>query len=574
MLEEDQDDDAEKLVPAELPEIAEDGRAPGSTLPVLLGEYQLIEVAGRGGMGEVWLARHVSTRKRFAIKVLRQDLVGDEVARARFVQEARVMEALVHPNILRVNHVDEQEAHLYFVMEWVEGGTVADLLQKRGTFTLQQARDVLWQMIDGLSHAYDRGLVHRDVKPGNVLLKKDRDVKITDFGIAKFLGADPKRTGSNVRLGSPWYMSPEQIRGDDVDHRSDIYSLGITLYQLLNGNVPFDGELISVLYRHVHAPLPVTFELEHFGNGAVLPILRKMTAKDPEDRYQTYDDLQFAITRLGDVVEGSGRLTPAFGMQSITFKAATPASGANPSERLDTFHDLETVPLDKAGGVSLAGFQTLTVKRSASGTDMEVLGSSSAGGMSPSALLSGAVKRAKTGGGDSRGEQVSGGRTSLVLGICLFALLGTILGGAFVLQRVRPDLAARFKPKDEKLAEGLSNGTAPPAAPARLPTATKAAPTPAMQPLPLADQPTSTTMPRGGRISIQGIGARLIGTDPLEVERVLGTPEFTDETQRGGGMYYSTSQWATYIYDERTSAPVQRVKVLFFNGECTEIQGI
>jgi serine/threonine protein kinase len=527
-------------------------------------------VAGRGGMGEVWQARHVLTRKPFAVKVLRQDLASDETIRGRFVQEARIMEALVHPNILRVNHVGEQEELLYFIMEWVEGGSLTDQLSERGTFTLQEARDVLWQMIDGLSHAYDRGLVHRDIKPGNVLMRKGVDVKITDFGIAKFLGADERRTGSGVRLGSPWYMSPEQIRGADVDHRTDIYSLGITLYQLLTGTVPFDGELVSVLYRHVHEPLPVSFELEHFGNGAVLPILRKMTAKDPEDRYQTYDDLQFAITRLGGLVEGSGRLTPPFGIRKMKLeKQQSTATAPELAERLDTFHELQTVPMDEKGGISLSGLETIRLKRNASTMDVEALdpihpGARASAG-APSALLAGALRKAREEGEDTVEDLVRGGNTSLLVGIGIVALVLLIIVGAALLQRLRPDLIRKRQPA-QMATKNLASTSS------RV-TSAKPVATPKMQPLQQADQPRTTGTLRANRLSIQALGARLMNADPREVQRILGNPEFTDETQFGSGMYYSTSQWALQIFDEQTSRPVQRAKVLFFNGKVVKLEG-
>jgi serine/threonine protein kinase len=562
-----EEDDPSQAPIDELPGIDENGLAPGSHLPAIISEYQLIRVAGRGGMGEVWQARHLDTRKPFAIKVLRPELVSDETIKARFVQEARVMEALVHPNILRVNHVGEQDGHLYFVMEWVEGGSLSDQLAERGTFTLKEGRDVLWQMIDGLSHAYDRGLVHRDVKPANVLMRKGVDAKVTDFGIAKFLGADEHRTGSGVRLGSPWYMSPEQIRGENVDHRSDIYSLGITLYQLLTGQVPFDGELISVLYRHVHDPLPVSFELEHFGNGAVLPILRKMTAKSPDDRYQSYDDLQFAITRLGDVVEGSGRLAPPAALQRPRPAKQLPSTVTHleMEERLDTFHELPTVPFDDRGGVSLAGTKTLNLRRktSASGADAADRIGPGATSLSsdPSPLLANAIRRAREEGGDVV-ELVREGNLSLIVAGVIVLVVVALVAGAAILQKLRPDLVARRTPSE------ATASTAKTPAPAAAPS-----PTPRMRPLQLADQPATSATLRAERLSIQALAASLLNTDPSEVLRVLGTPEFTDETKKGGGMYYSSSQWALQIYDERTSRPVQRVKVLFFNGEVVEVQG-
>ncbi|MGI8907426.1 MAG: serine/threonine-protein kinase [Candidatus Sumerlaeaceae bacterium] len=571
MADEPDEDDPDQAAIAELPALEEDGHAPSSQLPAVLHEYQLMHVAGRGGMGEVWQARHLFTRKPYAIKVLRPELVGDEIARARFIQEARVMEALVHPNILRVFHVGEQEGHLYFVMEWVEGGTVADLLSERGTFTLFQARDVLWQMIDGLSHAYDRGLVHRDVKPGNVMMKRGRDAKITDFGIAKFLGADEHHTGSGVRLGSPWYMSPEQIRGGDVDHRTDIYSLGITLYQLLTGDVPFDGELISVLYRHVHDPVPITFELEHLGNGAVLPIIRKMTAKDPDDRYQSYDDLQFAVTRLGDVVEGTGRLTPPAGLR--IFSTSTNAARPNTplAERLDTFHELGTVPIDEKGGLSLSGLSTIKLGRNASTMDVAALDPIHPSAKSQQIPFMGTLGRVKEEAVDTVAEVVSGGKSSLAIALILVFIVALLAGGAALLQMFLPGLGKRARTSQATAGETQSAGPTKPSPVAQVSAATPQAP---MQPLSASTDPvTLQSQAQRGYVSIQELGSRLIGQEPVEILRVLGTPEFTDETKLGGGLYYSASQWGTLIYDASTSRTIGRVKVLFFNGRCKEVHG-
>jgi hypothetical protein len=313
----------------------------------------------------------------------------------------------------------------------------------------------------------------------------------------------------------------------------------------------------------VHRPLPVTFELEHFGNGAVLPILRKMTAKSADERYATYDDVRFAITRLGDVVEGSGRLAPrppAFRVEA--FGVRQPSTAEVPlEERLDTFHQIETVPLDEKGGVSMAGFASIRMPGSAGSGSMA--STRTAAGRSDSDRLSKTLRRAREDAAGTIGDVVGGGRIALVLGLVLLVVAGVSVAVFSLMGKGK----SGAKPATIESPVAASTSTAAP-----LHNTPKAV-VHEMQPLPLTEQSTATLRSQLPVVTLQSISAQLLHKKPPEVLRVLGTPDFTDETERGGGMYYRSEQWAVQLMDELTSRPVGRVKVFFFNGQCTAVEG-
>ena len=234
-----------------------------------VGEYQIESKLGQGGMASVYAGTQPVIGKKVAIKVMSRQLCVDPVQVERFVQEARAVNQIGHPNIVDVFAFGAlPDGRSYFVMEWLQGETLASRL-RRGWLTVPEAVAIMFQICDGLAAAHDKGIVHRDLKPENVFLVPVRNrrmlVKLLDFGIAKLLGrrdARVDRTAEGMTPGTPSYMSPEQARGKDVDHRTDIYSLGVTAFEMLCGRRPYLGkEAVDVLYQHIHAVPPAPSNL-------------------------------------------------------------------------------------------------------------------------------------------------------------------------------------------------------------------------------------------------------------------------------------------------------------------------
>ncbi|HEV2581982.1 MAG TPA: FHA domain-containing serine/threonine-protein kinase, partial [Ktedonobacteraceae bacterium] len=261
-----------------------------------LGQYRIVDRIGAGGMATVFKAYQPTLDRYVAVKVLPAYHARDPVFVKRFVQEARAVAKLQHAHIVPIHDYGEQENITYIVMEYVEGGTLKDRLKLR-QLTVLEAVDFIIQGAEGLGCAHSFGIVHRDVKPANMLLRKDSYLLLSDFGIAKILEGTTNLTRAGTGIGTPQYMSPEQGTGQPVDRRSDIYSLGIVLFHALTGRVPFTADSpITITVKHMNEPLPL--EPLH-SRGVPLPIEQvvvKMTAKSPADRYQTTDDLIMALT--------------------------------------------------------------------------------------------------------------------------------------------------------------------------------------------------------------------------------------------------------------------------------------
>ncbi len=297
--------------------------------PRELGCYRLTRMLGRGGMGEVWQAFDTQLERDVAIKLMRKELVSNEDATRRFAREARAVARLNHPNIVHVYSFGDEKGITYFVMEMVEGETVTQRLKRSGKLPLDAALSITMQAIEGLSYANARGIIHRDIKPSNLMLAENSKVKIADFGLAKMVEHDTQMTAAGTAMGSPNYMSPEQARGEEADHRSDIYALGITLYQMLCNCLPFTAHSpVSVLLKQIQDPLPEPEELKNLCNGDVMAVLKKMTEKSLEKRYLSYGELAAAITSLqpGTTHKGAHNITASMPV------ANTPSPEALPSD--------------------------------------------------------------------------------------------------------------------------------------------------------------------------------------------------------------------------------------------------
>ena len=260
-----------------------------------LGQFRIVERIGAGGMATVFKAYQPNLDRYVAIKVLPAYHARDPVFVKRFVQEARAVAKLVHPNILQIHDFGEQDNITYIVMEYVEGGTLKDRL--RHPIAVPDAVDYMIQAAEGLNCAHNNGIVHRDVKPANMLVRKDGYLLLSDFGIAKILEGTTNLTRVGTGIGTPQYMSPEQGTGQAVDRRSDIYSLGIVLFHCLAGRVPFTAENpLSITVKHLNDPLPVEMLRTAAVPAPIEQVVVKMAAKAPQDRYQTTDELISALT--------------------------------------------------------------------------------------------------------------------------------------------------------------------------------------------------------------------------------------------------------------------------------------
>ncbi|MEK7312827.1 MAG: serine/threonine-protein kinase, partial [Chloroflexota bacterium] len=260
-----------------------------------LGPYRVVAPLGEGGMAAVYKAYHANMDRYVAVKILPQHFAKDPQFVGRFKQEAQVLAKLQHPHILPVFDFGESEGYTYIAMPFVETGTLTDLLQGK-PLPLPQIRSLISQVGDALDYAHTRGLVHRDVKPSNVLIDERGNCLLTDFGIAKIVEATSKFTGTGGIVGTPAYMSPEQGRGDKVDSRSDIYALGVVLYEMATGRVPFDAETpIAIVFKHIQDPLPMPSLLNPALPDAVERVILKALAKSPADRFATAGEMVRAL---------------------------------------------------------------------------------------------------------------------------------------------------------------------------------------------------------------------------------------------------------------------------------------
>ena len=263
--------------------------------------YEIIKTIGEGGMANVYLAHDTILDRKVAIKVLRGDLSNDEKFIRRFKREALSVSNLSHPNIVEVYDVGEEDGNYYIVMEYIEGKTLKQLLQKRGALTLTEVIDIMSQLTDGLAHAHEAYIIHRDIKPQNIMIEDNGRIKITDFGIAMALNST-QLTQTNSVMGSVHYLPPEQANGKGSTVKSDIYSLGILMYELLTGSVPFKGDTaVEIALKHMKEKVPSVRKQNPTIPQSVENIILKATAKNPKNRYDSvremHADLETALER-------------------------------------------------------------------------------------------------------------------------------------------------------------------------------------------------------------------------------------------------------------------------------------
>jgi serine/threonine-protein kinase len=255
---------------------------------VLADRYELEELVGTGGMSSVFRAHDRLLDRKVALKILHQQYSGDDEYVERFRREARAVAALSHPNIVTVIDRGEHDDRQFIVFEYVEGENLKRLIERRGPAPVATALQLGMEIARGLSFAHQQGLVHRDVKPQNVLLNGDGSAKVTDFGIARSLDVQHGMTQTGTVLGTSDYIAPEQAQGQRVDEHTDVYSLGVVLYELLTAHVPFPGEnFVAVAMRHINEPPPSIREQRPDVPPRVEAAVQRAMAKRPEDRFQT-----------------------------------------------------------------------------------------------------------------------------------------------------------------------------------------------------------------------------------------------------------------------------------------------
>ena len=258
----------------------------------MLGPYRIINQIGRGGMANVYKAYQASVDRYVAIKVLPTQLAESKEFATRFHQEARIIAMLEHPHILPVFDYGESDGIAYFVMRYLDAGTLKDKMESGRPLPLNDIDRIFTQLAEALSYAHSHGVVHRDLKPANALIDAFGNVFLTDFGIAKLLeSASPRLTQTDAVMGTPAYISPEQAQGQPVDQRSDIYSLGIILYEMVTGRVPFVADTpLAVLFKHISDPLPPPSTIKSDVPEPIEQVILKALAKDPQDRFTTASD--------------------------------------------------------------------------------------------------------------------------------------------------------------------------------------------------------------------------------------------------------------------------------------------
>ena len=319
-----------------------------------LGHYDIVAELGRGGMGVVYKGYETSLNRYVAIKVLADSLAHDQSVKERFLREARSMAALNDPHIIQIYFIGDDEGQTYFVMEFVDGESLGSVLKRETKLKPEQAAKIIYQTAMGLSTAHDKGVIHRDIKPGNLMVSSRGAVKIADFGIA--LSAQDfskKLTSTGEFVGTPGYLSPEVCQGKPVDQRSDIFSLGIVLFECLAGRMPFTDESpLGLMLEVVKAEIPDITSLNKDVDPELSRILTKMVAKDPADRYQSCHELIDDLSRHPLVAKGGPitlqtKLSPAAATmvgQKTPISVQRPLPSINPTPRSSAAAVVASVP--------------------------------------------------------------------------------------------------------------------------------------------------------------------------------------------------------------------------------------
>lgn len=287
-----------------------------------VGGFTVVERIGRGGMATVYRAHQSAMNRDIALKVIELDDLlerGDEF-KNRFAQEAAVVASLEHIHVLPVYDYGIQDNIIYLAMRLLRGGTLSEIMNK-GQLPINRGVELFSQVARGLAYAHSKGVVHRDLKPSNIMLDDAGNAHLTDFGLAKWIYGAENITRTGNIVGTPAYMSPEQLRGDGVDHRSDIYSMGIILYQMLAGKPPFDSpssNVVSIIYQHLEKMPEAPSVHNPDINPAIEAVILKAIAKNPDDRFQSMGEMDKALREAAGLVSSSSASYPAVAVTKVT----------------------------------------------------------------------------------------------------------------------------------------------------------------------------------------------------------------------------------------------------------------
>ncbi|WP_078576212.1 Stk1 family PASTA domain-containing Ser/Thr kinase [Salipaludibacillus agaradhaerens] len=322
--------------------------------------YEIIRPIGGGGMADVYLAKDLILDRSVAVKMLKEQFSKDDEFIRRFRREAQSATSLSHPNIVSIFDVGEEEDLYYIVMEYVKGQTLKDYITQKGKVSVDETIGILQQIISAVKNAHQNHIVHRDIKPHNILIDEDGTAKVTDFGIARAI-SEATITHTNSVLGSVHYLSPEQARGGQVTYKSDLYSLGVLAYEMLSGEVPFTGDTaVAVAIKHLQEPLPLLKEKDPSIPQSVENFIMKATAKDPLKRFSTTDEMLRDLTTVLDperqyeapryIDEPDEDMTKAIPLTSIQESDDFDETRMHsPGEETTAFKkDKQKVPLNKA----------------------------------------------------------------------------------------------------------------------------------------------------------------------------------------------------------------------------------
>jgi eukaryotic-like serine/threonine-protein kinase len=314
---------------------------------LIQGKYRIERLLGKGGMGAVFQAHDLTLEREVAIKVLPPDVALDDQVVRRFQQEAKTAAKLDHPNIIPIYRVESEGGLNYFVMKFISGTSLEDLLEKKEPLAVPEVQRILWEAACALGHAHQRGVVHRDVKPANIMFDHDGRVMLTDFGISKALQAATGFTATGMIIGTPHYMAPEQAKGQTVDGRADQYSLGVVGYRMITAELPFSGDSVhTILYKHIFEEAPPASakraDVPAFLGGAVSRAL----SKEPDLRFATMEDFATAVWPEQPVAaptkgRSASRPRPratADAPTEITGAPTTPLPGTKPQRRAAPAH--------------------------------------------------------------------------------------------------------------------------------------------------------------------------------------------------------------------------------------------
>ncbi len=339
-------------------------------MPFVVGEqvgaYRIVEQRGQGGMSTVYRAYHAALDRYVALKVLHPMFKGDREFLARFQREARIVARLEHPNIVAIYDFSEHEGTPYLVMRFVEGRTLKALLGEQHPLPLPRVLEILRPVCDALEYAHGQGVLHRDVKPSNILIEDDGKVFVTDFGLAKMVQSGDATISQDRVIGTPQYISPEQAKGETVDRHTDLYSLGVVLYEMVTGRVPYTADTpFAVVHDHIFSPLPLPSRVNPAVVPAVEQVILKALSKSPSDRYQGAQEFFRALAAAVESLGAAAAPPPAAAPLRATPAVPSTVTFAPEREAVSSAPATETVPAAAASSPAAAAGELLDAVKEA-----------------------------------------------------------------------------------------------------------------------------------------------------------------------------------------------------------------